>query len=290
MERKVLGRGLEALIPTEVQGFKERVQTLKVSQVDPSRFQPRINFSQSKLEELANSIREKGVIQPILVRAGVGADRFELIAGERRLRAVKYLGLDEIPAIVRRVADVDLLQMALIENIQREELNPIEEARAYRRLTDEFNFTQDSIAQRVGKDKTSVSNLLRILNLPNEIQEHLSNSLITFGHARALLSLGEPKRQLSFCEAIIKKGLSVRQTEFLVSPKQRASARGGSASGGKKSAEKDQDIKSLELKLEHTLGTRVRVRHGKKRGKIEIEYYSLDDLDRVLKLLGVKSD
>ncbi len=281
MERKVLGRGLEALIPTDSQNFKERVQMLKISQIDASRFQPRLNFSEEKIQELSRSIREKGVIQPILVRA-VGADRFELIAGERRLRAVKHLGLDELPAIVRRVADTDVLEMALIENIQREELNPIEEARAYRRLAEEFGFTQDSIAQRVGKDKTSVSNLLRILNLPNKIQEHLSNNLITFGHARALLSLGEPKRQMSFCESIIKKGLSVRQTEFLVSPKQKR--------GLKKSAEKNSDIKRLELKLEHALGTRVRVHHGKKRGKIEIEYYSLEDLDRVLKLLNVKSD
>ncbi len=279
MERKVLGRGLEALIPTDA-NVKERVQTLKVSQIIPSRFQPRLNFSEAKIEELARSIQEKGVIQPILVRAS--GDQFELIAGERRLRAVKHLGLEEIPAIVRRIADADVLETALIENIQREELNPIEEARAYRRLSDEFGQTQDTIAKRVGKDKSSVSNLLRILNLPNEVQEHLSNNLITFGHARALLSLLEPKRQRAFCEAIIKRGLSVRQTEFLVSPKLRTRS--------KKKAEKDGDIKALELKLEHALGTRVRVLHGKKRGKIEIEYYSLDDLDRVLKLLGIKSD
>lgn len=280
MERKVLGRGLEALIPTDSQNFKERVQTLKVSQIIPSRFQPRLNFSGSKIEELARSIQEKGVIQPVLVRAS--GDQFELIAGERRLRAVKHLGLEEIPAIIRRIADADLLETALIENIQREELNPIEEARAYRRLSDEFGQTQDTIAKRVGKDKSSVSNLLRLLNLPEEIQEHLSNNIITFGHARALLSLLEPKRQMAFCETVIKRGLSVRQTEFLVSPKQRTKS--------KKNTQKDTDIKTLELKLEHSLGTRVRVRHGKKRGKIEIEYYSLEDLDRVLKLLGVKSD
>ena len=280
MERKVLGRGLEALIPTDAQNLKERVQTLKVTQIIPSRFQPRLNFSESKIEELARSIQEKGIIQPILVRAS--GDQFELIAGERRLRAVKHLGLEEIPAIIRRIADADLLETALIENIQREELNPIEEARAYRRLSDEFGQTQDTIAKRVGKDKSSVSNLLRLLNLPNKIQEHLSNNLISFGHARALLSLLEPKRQMAFCEAIIKRGLSVRQTEFLVSPKQKTKS--------KKNIQKDADLKTLELKLEHALGTRVRVHHGKKRGKIEIEYYSLEDLDRVLKLLGIKSD
>lgn len=281
MDRKVLGRGLEALIPQDVQGSKERVQALKITQVSPSRFQPRLNFSETKISELADSIREKGVIQPILVRQ-IGEDKFELIAGERRLRAVKHLGLDEIPAIVRRVADADVLEMALIENIQREELNPLEEAKAYQRLSAEFGLTQDSIAKRVGKDKTSVSNLLRILNLPHEVQKHLSNNLITFGHARALLALLEPKRQLAFCEAIIKRGLSVRQTEFMVSPKQKIRS--------KKAIQKDTDIRDLELKLEQVLGTRVRVKHGKKRGKIEIEYYSLDDLDRVLKLLHVKSD
>src|SRR3989338_3195949 len=255
MERKVLGRGLEALIPTDAQNLKERVQTLKVTQIIPSRFQPRLNFSESKIEELARSIQEKGIIQPILVRAS--GDQFELIAGERRLRAVKHLGLEEIPAIIRRIADADLLETALIENIQREELNPIEEARAYRRLSDEFGQTQDTIAKRVGKDKSSVSNLLRLLNLPNKIQEHLSNNLISFGHARALLSLLEPKRQMAFCEAIIKRGLSVRQTEFLVSPKQKTKS--------KKNIQKDADLKTLELKLEHALGTRVRVHHGKKR-------------------------
>lgn len=281
MERKVLGRGLDALIPQDTQGFKERVQNLKVSQISPSRFQPRLNFSEEKISELAKSIQEKGVIQPILVRS-TADDKFELIAGERRLRAVKHLGLEEIPAIVRRIADADLLETAIIENIQREELNPLEEAKAYRRLAEEFGFTQDSIAKRVGKDKASVSNLLRILNLPKEVQEHLSNNLITFGHARALLSLLEPKRQMAFCDAIIKRGLSVRQTEFMVSPKVKSRT--------KKTIDKNTDIKNLELKLEHALGTRVRVKHGKKRGKIEIEYYSLEDLDRVLKLLHVKSD
>ncbi len=283
MERKVLGRGLEALIPADSQGIRERVQMLKVSQVHASRLQPRLNFSQEKNQELANSIREKGVIQPVLVRAA-GDDQYELIAGERRLRAVKHLGLTEIPAIVRRVADADLLEMSIIENIQREELNAVEEAKAYRRLAQEFGLTQDTIANRVGKDKSSISNLLRILNLPEKIQEYLSKDFITFGHAKAILSLGDAKRQITFCEQIIERSLSVRQAEVAagqrLNPKRKA-ARASAVTA-------DSNIRDLEEKLQHALGTRVRLHHGKKRGKIEIEYYSLEDLDRVLALLGVK--
>ncbi len=278
MERKVLGKGLEALIPTDDKPT-ERVQLLKVSQVHASRFQPRLNFVESKIQELAKSIKEKGVIQPIIVRA-LDNDNFELIAGERRLRALKYLGLAEVPAIVRRVPDADVLEMSLIENIQRQELNAIEEGKAYRRLMQEFGLNQESIAERVGKDKSSVSNTLRILNLPEKIQDYLSKEFITFGHAKALLSLGDAKRQISFCEKIIKRGLSVRQAEFLTNSKLRPKSRRVNLSA-------NTDIKNLEEKLQHVLGTKVRIHHGKKRGRVEIEYYSFDDLERLLKILGV---
>ena len=278
MERKVLGRGLEALIPTGTDNTRERVQTLKTDQIHASRFQPRLTFSQEKIEELARSIQEKGVIQPILVRT-VAEDRYELIAGERRLRAVKHLGHGEIPAIVRRVADADLLEMSLIENIQREELNPIEEAKAYRCLAQEFGHTQDHIANRVGKDKTSVSNLLRILNLPEKIQDYISKNMISFGHAKVLLSLGDSKQQITFCERIIQRGLSVRQIEQIT---------GGYRSRTRSSRRREEnaELKAMEEKLQHVLGTKVRIHHGKKRGKIEIEYYSLDDLERLLKILS----
>ena len=279
MERKVLGKGLEALIPTDNKPT-ERVQLLKLSQVHASRFQPRLNFPESKIQELAKSIKEKGVIQPIIVRA-LGNDNFELIAGERRLRALKHLGLAEVPAIVRRVPDADVLEMSLIENIQRQELNAIEEGKAYRCLMQEFGLNQESIAERVGKDKSSVSNTLRILNLPEKIQDYLSKEFITFGHAKALLSLGDAKRQISFCEKIIKKGLSVRQAEFLTNSKLRPKSRRVNLSP-------NTDIKNLEEKLQHVLGTKVRIHHGKKRGRVEIEYYSFDDLDRLLNILGVR--
>ncbi len=278
MEKRVLGRGLEALIPQEAAQSKERVQSLKTSEIHASKYQPRLTFSQEKIEELASSIREKGVIQPVLVRE-TSQGHYELIAGERRLRAAKHLGLTEIPAIVRRVADADLLEISIIENIQREELNAVEEAKAYRRLAQEFGHTQDHIANRVGKDKTSISNLLRILNLPEKIQDYISKNTISFGHAKVLLSLGDEKQQMSFCERIIQKSLSVRQFEQLTS---------GFRTRKKVSARRQQsdELRSLEEKLQHRLGTKVRIQHGKKRGKIEIEYYSLDDLDRVLKLLG----
>ncbi len=280
MQKRGLGRGLEAIIPQDTElGARERVQQLKVSDIKPSRFQPRVYFSQEKLEELANSIREKGVIQPILVRS-MADGQYELIAGERRFKAVKHLGLGEIPAIVRRISDADALETALIENIQREELNPVEEAQAYRRLSQEFGLTQDAIAQRVGKDKTSVSNLLRILNLPDKVIEFISQNSITLGHAKAILSLIDPKRQTAFCEQIVKKGLSVRQSEFLVQKIRRPRS-------AKMNLSKDAGLRDLEERLQHLFGTKVRIHQGKKRGRLEIEYYSPEDLDRLLRIFHV---
>jgi ParB family chromosome partitioning protein len=278
MERKVLGRGLNALIPQTPVDSREKVQTLRTDQIFSSRFQPRLTFSQVKIEELANSIREQGVIQPILVRA-VDVDKYELIAGERRLRAVKHLGHTEIPAIIRRVADADVLEMAIIENIQREELNALEEAKAYRRLAQEFGHSNDHIANRVGKDNSTISNLLRLLNLPEKIQEFLSQNMISYGHARALLAFREEGRQMDVCEKIMKQGLSVRQVEQLTTLVRKPSSKPS------KKKEKDVYIKSIEDKLQHILGTKVRIQHGIKRGKIEIEYYSLEDLNRVLDIL-----
>ena len=281
MERKVLGRGLEALIPNNQESTREKVLMLKVSQIQASRFQPRLNFAPEKIDELARSIKEKGVIQPVLVRAS-GNDQYELIAGERRLRAVKKLGLTELPAIVRRVADADLLEMSIIENIQREELNTVEEAKGYRRLAQEFGLTQDTIAERVGKDKSSISNLLRILNLPDMIQDYLTKNLITFGHAKAILSIQDEKRQIKFCEQIIEKGLSVRQAELGVTHRFKRNAKRISGVDSR-----DAHVRHIENQLQHALGTKVRIQQGKKRGKIEIEYYSLEDLDRVLKLFNI---
>lgn len=273
MERKVLGRGLEALIPQDAAPKEHKAATLRMDQIKVSPFQPRQEFDMDKIHELANSIREKGVIQPVLVRPRVG-NFYELIAGERRFRAARLLGMEEIPAIVRQASDTELLEISIIENVQREELNPVEEARAYRRLAQEFGHTQDAIADKVGKDKSSVSNLLRVLNLPQEIQVFLSKNVISMGHAKALLAFPDSKTQLDYCKAIIEKGWSVRQVENASKPKKRAAKR-YSISG-------DADIRELENRLREALGTKVRVLHSKKRGKIEIDYYSLDDLDRLI--------
>jgi ParB family transcriptional regulator, chromosome partitioning protein len=272
MDRKVLGRGLDALIPQDTTP-KEKVATLRLELIKASDFQPRQEFDNDRIHDLANSIREKGVIQPVLVRPRVGG-YYELIAGERRFRAARLLGMEEIPAIVRHASDAEVLEISIIENVQREGLNAVEEARAYRRLAQEFGHTQDIIADKVGKDKSSVSNILRILNLPEEIQVFLSKNVISLGHAKALLAFPDHKTQLDFCKAIIEKGWSVRQAENASKPKKRAAKR-NAISG-------DADIRDVENRLREALGTKVRVHHSKKRGKIEIEYYSLDDLDRLI--------
>ena len=277
MERNVLGKGLGALIPDASQANKERIQTLPIESIRASKFQPRQNFSDARLQELAESIREKGVIQPILVRQIENG--FELIAGERRLRAVKFLGLAEIPAIVKKVDDGDMLEIALIENIQREELSKIEEAKAYKRLAEEFGLTHEIISKRVSKDRTTITNALRLLDLPEKIQKLLEESTLSAGHAKTLLSILDPKRQMKLCEDIVKRGLSVRQTETM------ARLEGTGKRILRKNAQRDPNIASVEESLAHRLGTRVKLLQGKKRGRILIDFYSLDDLDRLLKLL-----
>ena len=218
MERRVLGRGLAALIPEKARKSNEaRVEYLKIGKIKPNKYQPREEFDDKKLGELISSIKEKGVIQPILVRTS--GDGYEIIAGERRLRAAKALAMEDVPALVRDVDDADMLGLALIENIQRAELNPIEEAHAYQRLMDEFQFTQDKIGQVVGKDNTTISNSLRLLALPRKIQEYLSGGILSVGHAKVLLSLPSTAAQLDFSKKAIRKGLSVRALEKLIGNK-----------------------------------------------------------------------
>lgn len=284
-KRKALGRGLQALIPDiksdvqiavsseDVAERGESVAYLNISDVQAGPYQPRSDFNEEKMQELIASIKEKGVVQPVLVRRkGSG---YELIAGERRLRAVHSLGIEKIPALVKEVDDINAIELALIENIQREDLNAIEEAKAYERLSSEFDFTQAQIAQAVGKDRTSVANILRLLNLPAKIQKFVLDDLLTMGHARALLSVTDPHRQMNICQQIIRKGLSVREAERMVRPP----ALSGRASAYRAS---DPHIKAAEEELQHALGTRVRIRHGKKRGRIVIEYFSPADLERII--------
>ena len=280
MEKRALGKGLSALIPPKETEYEsqDNILQIPISQIRTNKYQPRLEFNQEKLNELINSIKEKGIVQPVLVRKTPAG--YELIAGERRLRAVKALGMERMPAIVKDVADVDMLELSLIENIQREELNPIEEAHAFQRFITDFNFTQEKIAKVLGKDRSTIANAIRILSLPKKIQEHIWRGAITAGHAKALLSLPSEKEQLRVANLIVKKGLSVRETEALV-------ARRGAGSK-KLEAKKDQNLVDIEAQLQQLFGTRVRIFHGKKRGRIQIEYYSTDDLNRILDLLSSK--
>jgi len=281
MTNKALGRGLSALIPEKdsTMGNTDVVLQIATSQIKTNKYQPRTIFNQEKLSDLVNSIREKGVVQPILVRKT--AEGYELIAGERRLRAVKSLGVEKIPAIVKNVADVDMLEISLIENIQREDLNPIEEANALQRFVTDFNFTQEKIAQVLGKDRSTIANTLRLLGLPKKIQDFISRDAITAGHAKALLALPSEMEQMRVCTLIVKKGLSVRETESLASKRARGEKKQGAA--------KDQNVVDVEGRLQHILGTRVKISHGKKRGRILIEYYSGEDLNRILELITEKA-
>ncbi len=273
---KALGKGLSALIPVkeEFQANRESVLDIPISKIKTNKYQPRLEFNKEKLEELMSSIKEKGVVQPILVRKM--GDGYELIAGERRLRAAANLRMETIPAIVKDVADLDMLEISLIENIQREDLNPMEEAAAFQKFITDFNFTQENIAASLGKDRSTIANTIRLLGLPKKIQEYISKNSITAGHAKALLSLPTEIAQIRLANIIIKKGLSVRETERAVA--QKKSGMPQAVVG------RDPDLVGIENKLQQFFGTRVKIFHGKSRGRIQIEYYSGEDLNRILEL------
>jgi len=284
MQRIALGKGLGALLPeAKIEG--ENIKEVSISEIKSSRYQPRRYFDPEKQNELIDSIKEKGIIQPVLIRPS--KEGYELIAGERRLQAAKALGLTRIPAIVKDVVDTEALEIALIENIQRQDLNPIEEAEAYQKLIKEFKLTQEDLAKEVGKDRTSVANTLRLLKLPMKIQEQVSKGVISMGHARALLSLESEAQQLEICEKIVKKGLSVREVEELVKrTKTTEVSRETSVV-----EEPNVTIIACEEELMRTLGTKVRIKEtGKEKGKIEIEFYSYSDLDRIMEKIVPKSD
>lgn len=274
MTREVLGRGLEALIPIEnISG--EEIQEIPLEIITPSPYQPRSDFDPQKIEELANSIREVGIIQPIIVRKS--EQGFEIIAGERRCQAVKMLGFSKIPAIIKQVTESEALEMALIENIQREDLNPLEEALAYQRLISEFKLSQEDVSQKVGKDRSSVANYLRLLKLPTELQDDLTKGTLTMGHARSLLSLESTKEQKLLRDRIVKRGLSVRETERAV---QRALS--GKTNKAKGSENKDTYFLALEEKLEKMLSTKVRIHPSRRGGRLEISYFSQEDFIRII--------
>ena len=277
-KRPALGRGLSALIPdvpaTPVPS--ERALEVDVDLLRPNRDQPRTAIDESKIDELARSIKSNGIIQPIVVRKD---DRgYEIIAGERRWRASQRAGLLKVPVVVRDIPEERLLAAALIENIQREDLNPIEEAQAYRRLVDEHHLTQDQIADAVGKDRSSVANYLRLLKLPTEVRSNLSAGALSMGHARALLGLSDEGEQLRVAREVVAKNLSVRETETIVKKgTQPAPAR----------AENHQDVhtRAAEEKLRFAMGTRVRIVRKGKGGRIEIDFQNEDELQRLYEQL-----
>jgi len=290
MAKKVLGKGLAALIPLAKKEEKlyeadltSPLAELPVSKIKRNQYQPRTEFNKEHLEELMLSIKEKGVLQPIMVRT-LKNGHYELIAGERRLRSVKELGLKTIPAIIKTADDEEMLELALIENIQRENLNPMEEAKAYQKLADDFKLTQEKIAQKLGKTRTVITNTLRLLKLPLEIQEYLSNEQISMGHARAILSIEDKYTQIEAGKKIIQENLSVREIENLVKKIGRKQPK---ATPKQKVNGFESQVISMQEDMQRALGTKVKIKHKNKKGKIEIDYYSLEDLSRICDLFKV---
>ncbi len=277
-KRPALGRGLSALIPDAPAAAvpSERALEVDIDLLRPNRDQPRTAMDDSKIDELARSIKSNGIIQPIVVRKADPG--YEIIAGERRWRASQRVGLLKVPVVVRDIPEDQMLAAALIENIQREDLNPIEEAQAYRRLVDEHQLTQEQIADAVGKDRSSVANYLRLLKLPAELRSNLSAGALSMGHARALLGLADEADQLRVGREVVSKNLSVRETETLVK-------KGAPPSAPREETPKDVHTRAAEEKLRFALGTRVRIVRKGNGGKIEIDFQNEDELQRIYELL-----
>ena len=286
MHRKVLGRGLEALIPPSstataapdalVVGTPE----LPVDEIVANPYQPRTRFDDEAIQELAASIRATGVLQPILVRHNPAADGYQLVAGERRLRAAIVAGLKTIPAIVKNVADREMMELSLVENIQRENLNPIEEAKAYQTLVKDLGLTHDQVSERVGKQRVSITNSLRLLGLPVEVQEMVSRETLSAGHARALLAIDKSGDQLAAARYVQSKGFSVRRTEAFVRRKLRRLH-------SRPRTPKLDGLREWEVRLQQKFATHVAITPGRKGGKVEFEYYGQEDLERLFEAWGV---
>src|SRR4051812_12405947 len=295
MAKSVLGKGLDALIgsrpplrpPAAVAAEPgDQVHQIRLTEIVPSPLQPRKEFAAEQLAELVDSIRQHGIIQPLIVRMVSG--RYELIAGERRWRAAREIGLTEAPVIVREASDLDVLELSLIENLQRADLNPIEEAQAYARLTGEFGMRQEDIAHKVGRSRAAVANSMRLLDLHQQVQTWITQGLLSVGHAKVLLGLKAHEEQLATAETILRRSGTVRDAERLVARQlgPRSRRRRQMANATITSAALDD----LQNRLQQHLGTRVTLHHGEKRGRIEIEYYGNDDLQRVLNAIGLASD
>ncbi|MFA5118744.1 MAG: ParB/RepB/Spo0J family partition protein [Candidatus Omnitrophota bacterium] len=274
-DRRALGKGINALIPLKEAVHEEKITFLAIEKIKPNPYQPREDFEPQSLEELTQSIREKGVIQPILVRQS--GEQYELIAGERRFRAATALKLKEIPVIIKNVDDRDSLELSLIENIQRQNLNPVEEARAYHYLIEKYQLTQDEVSDVLGKSRATVANVLRLLKLPMEIQDEIKKGRISFAHGRALLEVEDINKQRRLVQEIIAKSLSVRELESLIKTNRSRKTRPlPAAQIG------DPYVVALEERLQQFLATKIRITRKKKRGHILIEFYSQEDLERII--------
>jgi ParB family chromosome partitioning protein len=293
MAKSGLGKGLSALISTRPPVVRldtepgEKVQQVNLASIMPSPLQPRKDFAREALAELVESIRQHGIIQPLVVRDVAG--RHELIAGERRWRAAHEAGLTQVPVITRIATDLQVLELSLIENLQRADLNPIEEAQAYARLAGEFGMRQEEIAQKVGRSRAAVANSMRLLDLHEQVQAWLTQGLLSVGHAKVLLGLKEPEEQRAVAETILRRSATVRATERLVA-RQLGTTRPRRRRQTAATTVTSATIDDLQSRLQEHLGTRVTLHHGEKRGRIEIEYYGNDDLQRVLSALGLPAE
>ncbi len=274
--------------PPPVADTRERVERVALARVHPCAFQPRKDFAEAAIRELADSIREQGIVQPLIVRPS--AQGFELIAGERRWRAAQLLGLKEVPVLVRQADDRTVLELALIENLQRENLNAIEEALGYAQLSQEFKLTQEEVATKVGRSRTVVANALRLLKLPAEVQAHVRDGSLSVGHAKVILGLAAPEDQRHLAAKVRKDALNVRQTEVLVALQQVAKTPGASHATGPAPKSRDTHVLDLENKLRQRLGTKVSLHYEKGRGSLEIKFFNDDDFERVLGVIGVQVD
>jgi ParB family chromosome partitioning protein len=285
-KKMALGRGLSALVPEDERGTNEQLREIDIDLIEPNKEQPRTRFDDEKLGELTQSIKENGIIQPIILRRNKN-NKFEIVAGERRWRAAQKAGFKKIPAVIREVSDEKLLELALIENIQRHELNSMEEARAYQKLIKTLGLTQEMVANRVGKDRVLIANYLRMLRLPEDIQKLVEEEKITVGHARALLGVDDHTAQRRVARSIMEMSLSVRETERMIKRVAAGESVEKTISKERKSKDIDANVRAAEEKLRRRFGTKVKIAPDGRGtgGKIELEYYSDADLDRIFQLL-----
>ncbi len=298
MAKRGLGKGIGALFGNDIEetdivaqdihqineNDKEKVTSLKLAQIEPNKEQPRKNFDEEKLQQLADSIKQHGVIQPIIVK-DLNNGYYQIVAGERRWRASRIAGITEIPAIIRTYDELATMQIALIENLQREDLNPIEEALSYKALLDDFALTQEKVSEQVGKSRSAIANTIRLLSLPKQVQKLLEEGAISGGHARAILSVTSEEGKLQLAEKIIENGLNVRQAEQLA--KALNAQKQEKEPTQPQTSAFDLQLQGIQKRMSDLLGTKVKILNGAKKGKIEIEYYSANDLERVLKLLNI---